>query len=167
MNEHFTNIAHGVLWYDSVQISRAILEPQFVAFLSPLMSPFSSPTVQSRTISVLMHIYFGCIMLIRNLLQDTVGDIRIRKLLETSQTLSGLDLSCDTIKRKHHRSHFTTHVERVRFFSKLRETETLETTQQSLLVTWISSDASFYQVFSTLCVLFFLNNTSNSLNNPA
>lgn len=25
-------------------------------------------------------------MLIRNLLQDTVGDIRIRKLLETSQT---------------------------------------------------------------------------------
>lgn len=29
-------------------------------------------------------------MLIRNLLQDTVGDIRIRKRLETSQTQSGL-----------------------------------------------------------------------------
>ncbi len=81
-----------------------------------------------------MHIYFGCIMLIRNLLQDTVGDIRIRKLLETSQTLSGLSLSCDTVKRKHHRSHFTTLVQRVEFFSKLRETKTLELTQQSLLV---------------------------------
>lgn len=151
MTEHFsfTNIAHGVLWHDSAlmeQLGASIQQ----AFPRPL---FSIPPNNTGTISSLMHIYFGCIMLLRNLLQDTVGDIRIRKLLETSQTLSGLGLSCDTIKRKHHRSHFTTLRPR-----RVQLSGTLDS---------ISSDASFYQVLSTLRVLFSPNNTNNSLNNPA
>lgn len=96
-----------MVFYDMILSWSNNLEPQFVP--CPLWNA-SPPESQQfpRSISSLMHIYFGCIMLIRNLLQDTVGDIRIRKLLETSQTLSGLGSSCDTIKRKHHRSHFTT-----------------------------------------------------------
>lgn len=87
----FTNIAHTFFFYDSVQILRALLKVQVW-----IISPLSHPS-KSEPYSILMHIYFGCIILIRNLLQDTVGEIRLRKTAWNFTDL-GLNLSCDTIK---------------------------------------------------------------------
>lgn len=90
-----------------------------------------------------MHIYFGCIMLIRNLLQDTVGDIRITKLLKSDRLYQAspcrvtqqIKEKKKSKERKHHRSCFTTLVTWVKFLSKLGETKTLESIHQQPLVT--------------------------------
>lgn len=79
-------------------------------------------------------------MLIRNLLQDTVGDIRITKLLKSDRLYqaSAHRVTHKKGKKKKERKEslcFTTLIQWVEFLSKLEETKTLESTHQPPLVT--------------------------------
>lgn len=126
------------------------LELPFAAARPPPPAPrkLHSHPNSSGTISRLMHIYFGCIMLIRKPFTRYRGRYKNKETAWKLQRLCQASASsCDTVKRKtkrnktkkviKHRAHVTTLVQRVERLNKNSRVDSKVT-----VVAWISSDAS-------------------------